>query len=54
MYKYLFKTPSSGIRDYSFYDKKVKYYWERRQPVDPDSDRRYMTEEKYRAHQDDF
>jgi len=42
--KYIYKTPSNGIRDHSFFDKKAKFYWERRQPVDPESPERFMAE----------
>jgi hypothetical protein len=35
--KYIYKTPSCGIRDYSFYDKTVKYFFEFREPVHPGS-----------------
>ena len=42
--KYLFKTPSNGLRDYTFYDKKVKFYFEPRQPIDPQSAERYHKE----------
>ena len=43
-FKYIYKTPSNGTRDHHFFDSKVKYYWERRQPVDPDSPERHVAE----------
>jgi hypothetical protein len=45
--RYIHKTPSSGMRDFTFYDKKVKYYWDRRVPVHPASVERYSQDQKH-------
>ena len=52
--KYIYKTPSNGARDHAFFDKKAKYYWERRQPIDPDSVDKYQAEEIEAAFRHDF
>ena len=44
-YKYLVKTPANGVKEFSYYDNRVKYYWDRRQPVDPESQDRFKSEE---------
>lgn len=43
--KYIYKVPSNGIRDHSFFDKRNKYYWERREPVNPDAPECYIIEQ---------
>ena len=42
--RYIYKTPSNGVRDHQFFERRNKYYWERREPVDPDSQDRQMVE----------
>ena len=36
-FRYIYKTPSNGIREHDFFKKRIQYYWERREPVNPDS-----------------
>lgn len=52
--RYIYKTPSSGMREYTFYDKKVKYYWDRRVPVHPESLERYEQDQKSLSFNRDF
>ena len=42
--RYIYKTPSSGARDYANFDKRNKYYWERRQPINPANEERTFYE----------
>mmetsp|Transcript_1196 Transcript_1196/g.2186 ORF Transcript_1196/g.2186 Transcript_1196/m.2186 type:complete len:257 (+) Transcript_1196:45-815(+) len=52
--KYIYKTPSNGIRDHSYFEKRAKYYWERRQPVDPQSPVRRVMESVETSFQGNF
>ena len=36
-FKYIYKTPSNGQRDYEFFQTRSKYYWDKRSPVSPRS-----------------
>ena len=52
--KYIYKVPSNGIRDHSFFEKRNKYYWERREPVNPDAPECYIIEQIEQGFQNDF
>ena len=41
-FKYIYKTPSNGQRDFGFFDQKSKYYWEKRSPVSPRSQQKNL------------
>ena len=43
--RYIYKTPSNGTRDHDFFARRNKYYWERREPLNPDSPERQIIEQ---------
>jgi len=43
-----------GYKDYHFFDHKIKYYWERRSPVNPDSPERFLAEHVEENFRPDF
>lgn len=53
-FKYIYKTPSNGNRDFGFFENKSKYYWEMRQPVNPDSPKKHVVDYVRNGYVNDF